>query len=124
MNSFCDHGILRQEELGLFVGVNGMNNLTIELNYLMKYVFYYIGQLLEKVVDDSEEDPQFSAVTLCNLIYCYLNTLEPQTKATMGSIQLFIEEHYCGQNPQEIYSIIERRWKLEREYYIGEQFIT
>ena len=43
-----------------------------ELLYLIEYSMYYTDELISSVLEDSEEDPHYSAVTASNLIKCYI----------------------------------------------------
>lgn len=98
-----------------------MNNDNNELNYLLKFSYYYIVDFLDSVLDDSEDDPEYSAVTLCNLIYCYEKVRHPtEVDDSNAVIKRFLSEHGYS---DEIYSIIEQKRKIESAYYIGEQFV-
>lgn len=44
--------------------------------YLVSYAEYCIINLLDNVMDDSEEDPEYSAVTVNNLIICLIKANE------------------------------------------------
>ena len=48
---------------------------TKEFHFLMEWIFYTIDDLIDHVLEDSEEDPHYSAVTATNMIKCLIKTM-------------------------------------------------
>ena len=46
-----------------------------KLKYMLHHQAYDIEWLVENVLNDSEEDPHYSAVTATNLIKCYIEIM-------------------------------------------------
>ena len=90
---------------------------------LMKVLNAFLIQtteLAEQVINDSEDDPQYSAVTATNHIKWYLEIMNE-----LGEEPYFsnVEEFFTKAGyPLEAYKIFEAKRKKESEYYIGEQF--
>ena len=47
-----------------------------KLKYMLHIQSFDIERLIENVIEDSEEDPHFSAVTATNLVKCYIEIME------------------------------------------------
>ena len=93
-----------------------------ELLYLKEHIHYYISDLLDSVIIDSDDDPEYSAVTLCNLIYCYQKVFNPK-KSSDAREQ--IKNYILGTNHTiDDFETIISKFKIESEYYIGDQFVS
>ena len=76
---------------------------------------------MDDVMNDSEEDPEYSAVTLNNLIICYIRC----QKALDASFPIYTVRDYFLSTAfytEADYISFEEKRKKERAYYIGEQF--
>lgn len=98
-----------------------MNNVNMEkLSYLLDYLEDCIASAVCDVLQDSGEDPQFSAVTVSNLIKCYMDI-----KYSIGQQTCFTSvEEYLQYNcftTAEIQAFEEKRAR-EETYYMGKQF--
>ena len=96
-------------------------NANKEFEYLMDhYLLYHIDDLIDNVLDDSEEDPHYSAVTANNLIKCYVKVcsewgMEPPFSNA--------ETYFTWTNRSEAeYRLFEEKRTKEQTYYIGEIF--
>lgn len=87
--------------------------------YLLNFLDYSIGQYIDDVMEDSKEDPEFSAVTLNNLILCYIHFLNKIEKDSVQTVREMFELH--GYAEYEFLNFEEKR-KKEAEYYNGVQF--
>lgn len=88
--------------------------------YLLQYLDCCINDLVCDVLDDSEEDPHYSAVTATNLIKCYIDTME----ALGQPINFHNVKDYLLLNchtPEEI-QLFEEKRASESKYYIGKQY--
>lgn len=47
-----------------------------KLMYLLKFMDYNIDDLVYNVVNDSKDDPHYSAVTASNLLKCYIEVMD------------------------------------------------
>lgn len=92
------------------------------LRYILyEHCYYYIEQLVWDVINDSEQDPEYSAVTASNLIKAYItvrNSLEDQSVPL--DVIPFLKQRF-GLSEDEIAKFERIRIK-ESEYYIGEIF--
>ena len=98
-----------------------MNNVNMEkLSYLLDYLEDCMASAVCDVLQDSGEDPQFSAVTVSNLIKCYMDI-----KHSIGQQTCFTSvEEYLQYNcftTAEIQAFEEKRAR-EESYYMGKQF--
>lgn len=98
-----------------------MNNVNMEkLSYLLNYLENCLASAVCDVLLDSQEDPQFSAVTVSNLIKCYIDikySLGQQT--SFNSVEEYL--HYNCFTTAEIQAFEEKRAR-EESYYMGKQF--
>lgn len=73
------------------------------------------------VIYDSEEDPEYSAVTTTNMIKCYIDVLKCLGEdVPYSTVKEYIR--YKDGYTEEEYNIFEEKRKKEAEYYIGEIF--
>ena len=91
-----------------------------ELRFLLMWMDQYIGQLMYDVLNDSDEEPEKSAVALNNVIKCYIK-VENEMGIHRGYSN--VEEYlaYACCTPEEI-ALIEKKRAKEAVYYRGEQF--
>lgn len=106
----------------MFVEKRGeVNIMDIQkLLYLLDYTEYSINELVYKVLNDSETDPHYSAVTSANLIKSYIQIMKDLNRTlpyndVKGYMldQLYTEEEYDK---------FEEKRQRESTYYIGQQF--
>ncbi len=96
-------------------------NADKEFDYLMEeYLLYCIDDLIDNVLDDSEEDPHYSAVTANNLIKCYVKVCSEWGM----EVPFFNAETYFGWSNRTAaeYRRFEEKRVKEQMYYIGEIF--
>lgn len=98
-----------------------IDNVKNELRYVLGHLCYYIELFLDDVMEDSESDPQYSAVTAFNLIICYIRiqkALDP-----MYPIQT-VKEFVLGTQyySERDYEQFEQKRNSESTYYLGEQY--
>lgn len=93
----------------------------VAFDYLFKHLEYYIDDLINHVMEDSETDPHYSAVTAYNLIVCYTQIkrkLDPTYSVSNVKEYIQSDRYYT----EEDYNKFEEKRKKESTYYIGEQF--
>lgn len=90
-----------------------------KLKYLLVHLDDFIEKRIYDVLEDSDTDPEYSAVTTLNLIHCYLSV----------AVDLGIEEctdtvkymHQRCFSQEEISKFMVKKEK-EASYYIGKQY--
>ena len=87
--------------------------------YLLRFLDYSISQYIDDVMEDSEEDSEFSAVTLNNLILCYIHFLNRIEKDSVQTVREVFNLH--GYTEEEFLDFEKKRIK-EAEYYNGVQY--
>ena len=91
-----------------------------ELRFLLEHMNQYIDDFAYEVLNDSEEEPEKSAVALNNVIKCYI-----KVENEMGIHRGYstVEEYLTNScfTPEEI-TLIEKKRVKEAVYYRGEQF--
>ncbi len=97
-----------------------MNIDINKLKYILNMQLFETEQLIENVLEDSEDDPHYSAVTATNIIKCYIEIMqELEEKIAFDNVESFFKEKgFSGQD----YLLFEAKRKKEAEYYCGEQF--
>lgn len=91
-----------------------------KFKYVLEFIDYSIIQYIEDVITDSESDPEYSAVTLNNLMICYIHFLQTVRINVSNSVkELFISYGYSDKD----FDDFEYRRKKESNYYIGKQFV-
>ncbi len=101
-------------------GVRTMNIDTEKLQYVLRVMYPSIEEFVDQVLDDSEIDPEYSAVTAANVIKCYI-----QIETDLGcappwdSVEGFFR--FNGYTDEEYQRFEEKRQK-ESQYYIGVQY--
>lgn len=95
--------------------------LDIEkLKYMLHSQRFDIELLVENVLEDSEDDPHYSAVTANNLMKCYIEIMtDLGENLPFADVEGFIRK--MGFSEQE-YLLFEERRKKESEYYCGVQY--
>ena len=82
---------------------------------------FEIDRYICNVIYDSEEDPEYSAVTTSNMIKCYIDVLKCLGEdVPYSTVKEFIRHNDCY--TEEEYNIFEEKRKKEAEYYRGEIF--
>ncbi|HAN21373.1 MAG: hypothetical protein A2Y15_06965 [Clostridiales bacterium GWF2_36_10] len=91
-----------------------------KLFYALHYLKYDIDDLIDNVLNDSDEDPHYSAVTATNLLKCYIQLL----KNSGEQLPFNDSEEYFKHNGYTIqeYQLFEVKRKAESKNYIGKQF--
>lgn len=91
-----------------------------QLVYLMRHTAYDIDDLVEKVLNDDEKDPEYSAVTAVNMLTCYIHVMRRLGEEVPYAN---VEEYfaYSWRSPEEYRRFIESARK-ESAYYHGRIF--
>ena len=88
--------------------------------YLMYYMEDYIIKLVYNVLDNSKDDPHYSAVTATNLIKCYVKVANDKgVQLPYKTVEEFFR--YFDLSLEE-YEHFERQRKEELAIYVGEVF--
>lgn len=115
---------LRKAESAGYVGTQfcetQLISVTQATNYLLDRFFVWLKQYIADVITDSEEDPQYSAVTLCNEIICYCHVVgAAKANCPIRSVREFFK--VAGYSVAA-YNLFEVSRNKESAYYIGKQF--
>lgn len=96
-------------------------DINIEkLSYFLNSMEPEIESLIDRVINDSDEDPQYSAVTATNLVKIYIElSIEMGESLPFNDLESFFK--FNGYTKEE-YSLFETKRKKEAEYYIGVQY--
>jgi hypothetical protein len=93
---------------------------TEKILYLLQYLDWCINNLVYNVLDDSEEDPHYSAVTATNLIKCFIDTMETfEQPINFHNVEEYLA--YQSFTPEEI-ALFEQKRSSESACYIGKQY--
>ena len=88
--------------------------------YIMHHFDFWLSNLIAQVLEDSDDDPEFSAVTASNCIKCYIQVMkdfkQPIPYQTVK--EYILQEGFT----ESEYEIFEQKRNKESKYYIGEQF--
>ena len=96
------------------------SNTFDKLLYLLRHYKYDIDLLVDYVLNDSNDDPDYSAVTTSNLITCYIQVMnELNQKVPYTTVKDYIIN--LGYS-EEDYNLFDKKKQIESKYYIGEQF--
>lgn len=91
-----------------------------ELRFLLMHMDDYIDQFIYETLNDSEEEPEKSAVALNNLINCYIRVqAEMGIQRGYSNVREYLVHACC--TPEEI-ELFEKKRAKESVYYGGEQF--
>ena len=106
-----------------FVQNVGQLNMVIDVEkvtYFMRVMYPTIEKYVDQVLNDSETDPEYSAVTASNVIKCYIQILADLGSApSFNDVESFFEIN--GYSDEE-YKRFEECLKKESQYYIGPQY--
>lgn len=91
-----------------------------KIKFLLETVKEEIVILIKNVVNDSETDPHYSAVTASNKIKCYIDVMnELCEKLPFEDVVGFLEFNGFTKEEQTLF---DRHRKTESEYYIGKRY--
>lgn len=91
-----------------------------KLKYLLNDIEEHIVTLIENVLSDSEEDPHFSAVTVCNRIKCYIQVMNDlKEELPYKTVEEFLRFNAFTEDECVLF---EKKRKSESIYYIGKQY--
>lgn len=94
-------------------------NVDEKSKFILEFVDYSITQFIDEVLDDSETDPEFSAVTLSNIIVCYISLLKANNCDYSQSLYEFFLSHGYSEND---FKIFKQKRDKESAYYNGKQY--
>lgn len=88
-----------------------------KIMYLLKFVDDYMEHSVYEVLQDSEEDPHYSAVTTTNIIKCYIDVMKHfNVELPYSNVREYFEDNLFT---DEDYIQFEASRVKEEEYYIG-----
>lgn len=88
--------------------------------YLLRHMETTIEQSVYSVLNDSESDPQFSAVTTANLINCYICVMQNmQIELPYHDVFSFFQ---CNMISEQDYEVFIKKYNCEKTYYVGKIF--
>lgn len=91
-----------------------------KLKYLLNNMDYHIGELIDKVLSDSPNDPHYSAVAATNKIKCYIQIMnELGETLPYSNVEEFFE---FNAYTKEEYRLFEESRRKESQYYRGVQY--
>ena len=91
-----------------------------KLKYMLHIQSFDIELLIENVIEDSDEDPHYSAVTATNLVKCYIEIMKALGEnLPYSNIEGFVKN--MGYSHED-YLLFEKKRKKEAEYYRGIQY--
>ena len=91
-----------------------------KLLYILEFFNYYTSELIDEVMDDSEEDPHFSAVAATNHIKCYIHMMKALGEHIYPNS---VKDYILGCNYTEAdYKKFKKNREKESNYYGGIQF--
>ncbi len=97
-----------------------MIDVEKEKKYLFEHLSYYIDSCFDNVLTDSETDPEYSAVTACNLLKCYIDVMKYYGfKCPYENLESYFDYHGLGK--VELLKFNQSR-KKETNYYVGTIF--
>jgi len=95
-------------------------DIAEKLTYLLDNLEYRISMDIYDVLDDSDEDPQYSAVTTANLIKCYIDVKQSLGQPpAYSTVEEFLYDN-CF-TPEDV-ELFEKKRSVEAAYYIGKQY--
>lgn len=102
------------------VGRLGMAIDAEKVNYFLRMMYPTMEQYVDQVLNDSETDPEYSAVTASNVIKCYIQIMTDLDNAlSFNNVEGFFKIN--GYTDEE-YQRFEACRKKESQYYIGTQY--
>jgi len=102
--------------IGEKIDVNSLSEEDL-ITIMAEYYKTSNVDFVKKVLTDSEEDPEYSAVGTCNCIKKYLRYLELTTGEKSAPSAFLKSQGYT----QEDIDLLEQKRAIESEYYEGEQ---
>lgn len=97
-----------------------MKENSEKLTYLLNNLEYHISMDAYNVLNDSEADPQYSAVTTANLIKCYIDVKRSLGEPTpYGTVEEYLYD-ICFTS--EDVKLFEKKRAAEACYYVGKQY--
>ena len=91
-----------------------------KIKYMLNVQIFDIELLIESVIEDSDEDPHYSAVTATNLVKCYIEIMkELGENLPYVDVEGFIKN--MGYSTED-YLLFENKRKKEAGYYRGIQY--
>lgn len=98
-----------------------MRNVPMEkLMFLLQHLEGYIEDAVYEVLADSEEDPQYSAVTATNLIKCHIEVEEALGhELHYHNVEEYLRFHCLTEEEMQMF---EEKRQHESAYYIGKQY--
>lgn len=91
-----------------------------KLKYMLHFQRCDIELLIENVIEDSLEDPHYSAVTATNLVKCYIEIMqELGEKLPYTDVEGFMKA--IGFSTED-YLLFEKKRSQESKYYLGVQY--
>lgn len=98
-----------------------MNHISQEaILYLMRFVDNHIEESICNVLEDSLEDPQYSAVTTANMILCYISVMrELQKDIPYTDIKGYFLHNQFSNDEWEKFENCRLK---ESPYYVGKQW--
>lgn len=101
----------------------GRLNMAIDVekvNYFLRMMYPTMEQYVDQVLNDSETDPEYSAVAASNVIKCYIQIMTDLDNApSFNDVESFFKIN--GYSDEE-YQRFEECRKRESQYYIGTQY--
>lgn len=97
-----------------------MNIDINKLKYILNMQLFETVRLIENVLQDSEDDPHYSAVTATNIVKCYIEIMQGLgEKLEFNDVESFFEK--TGFTKQDYLLFEEKRIKESKDY-CGEQY--
>lgn len=88
-----------------------------QLVYLLSHMESHIEKSVYDVLGDSVTEPQFSAVTVANLIKCYIQVMKDQgVELPYSDLQTYFQWNMIDERD---YHAFMEKYDKERDYYIG-----
>lgn len=96
------------------------DNTKEKLEYLLRFLDAEIDLMIYEVLNDSVDDPQFSAVTAQNLVKCYISVMQEMG----GPLHFTNVREYMTHNcyTDEEICLFHEKVRQESAYYIGKQY--
>lgn len=91
-----------------------------KLLYVLNFIDDYLNDFIYEILNDSKEDPHYSAVTATNIIKCYIDVMKDLGKSLPYSdVKSYFDFNVYT---DEEYNAFEKSRKKESEYYRGVQY--
>ena len=88
-----------------------------QLQYLLNHMESHIEKSVYNVLEDSLSDPQFSAITVANLIKCYIQIMQDMGKALpYHDLHSYFQWNMID---EQDYDAFMEKYEKERVYYVG-----